>query len=331
METIIIVMVLVALSLMIFFDRKLHGKKDKSNSSYTPPPSSDNQTSAQNNNPPVYVREQEPLSNKIYIRGLYYNNVTIKDVGSFYGLAYAETNNIYDKYAVSIYRADGKKLGFAPAGTEDLHRYILDHGGKVRILGELYCPNYSERPDLIFGEFYVICEEGKKYFRWELPDKKHDDDDDDYDEDDDYEDNNYEDDDVQGNDYDNNINIRKNNHNDNYESEIPEEERIYKRPNLKSYPFYSNGTAPKGKFSGYAVPSEKFDFDIFNEDNVKIGEVCDLEYLYNTINKFDNGKVPVWGEIYDHKKHFTENLIYIPGRCTKNKIEKSKNEFFNEE
>lgn len=300
METIIIVMVLVALSLMIFFDRKLHGKKDKSNSSYTPPPSSDNQTSAQNNNPPVYVREQEPLSNKIYIRGLYYNNVTIKDVGSFYGLAYAETNNIYDKYAVSIYRADGKKLGFAPAGTEDLHKYILDHGGKVRILGELYCPNYSERPDLIFGEFYVICEEGEEYFRWELSGNKNDDDDDDDDND------------------------------DNEEFEIPEEERIYKRPNLKSYPFYSNGTAPKGKFSGYAVPAEKFDFDIFNEDNVKIGEVCDQEYLYNTINKFDNGKVPVWGEIYDHKKHFTENLIYIPGRCTKNKIEKSKNEFFEE-
>lgn len=300
METIIIVMVLAALSLMIFFDRKLHGKKDKSNSSYTPPPPSDNQTSAQNNNPPVYVREQEPLSNKIYIRGLYYNNVTVKDVGSFYGLAYAETNNIYDKYAVSIYRADGKKLGFAPAGTKDLHRYILDHGGKVRILGELYCPNYSERPDLIFGEFYVICEEGEEYFRWELSGNKNDDDDDD-------------------DDYD-----------DNEEFEIPEEERIYKRPNLKSYPFYSNGTAPKGKFSGYAVPSEKFDFDIFNEDNVKIGEVCDEEYLYNTINKFDNGKVPVWGEIYDHKKHFTENLIYIPGRCTKNKIEKSKNEFFEE-
>lgn len=300
MDTVIIVMILVALSLMIFFDRKLHGKKDKSNSSYTPPPSSDNQTSAQNNNPPVYVREQEPLSNKIYIRGLYYNNVTIKDVGSFYGLAYAETNNIYDKYAVSIYRADGKKLGFAPAGTEDLHRYILDHGGKVRILGELYCPNYSERPDLIFGEFYVICEEGEEYFRWELSGNKNDDDDDDDDND------------------------------DNEEFEIPEEERIYKRPNLKSYPFYSNGTAPKGKFSGYAVPAEKFDFDIFNEDNVKIGEVCDQEYLYNTINKFDNGKVPVWGEIYDHKKHFTENLIYIPGRCTKNKIEKSKNEFFEE-
>lgn len=110
--------------------------------------------------------------------------------------------------------------------------------------------------------------------------------------------------------------------------DVPEEERFYKKPNLKSYQFYSNETAIKGKFSGYAVLGDKFNFDIFNDDNIKIGEVFDEEYLYNTINKFDGGKVPVWGEIYDHKKEYTNNLVYIPGRCGKKKIEKSKNEFF---
>jgi hypothetical protein len=34
------------------------------------------------------------------------------------------------------------------------------------------------------------------------------------------------------------------------------------------------------------------------------------------------------GKIYDHKKEYTNNLVYIPGRCGKKKIEKSKNEFF---
>lgn len=115
-----------------------------------------------------------------------------------------------------------------------------------------------------------------------------------------------------------------------FHDDIPEDQRIYKKANLKSYQFFSNGIAKKGKFSGYAVLGKKFNFNIFNDDNVKIGEVYDEEYLYNTINMFDGGKVPVWGKIYDHNKDYTNNLVYIPGRCTKNKIEKSKNEFFEE-
>ena len=75
---------------------------------------------------------------KFSIHGISFCNIKISDIGDFEGYAKAELDNKYDKYAVSIFRDDGKRLGYAPGGSATLHSFIVDHGGKVYAYGDVY-------------------------------------------------------------------------------------------------------------------------------------------------------------------------------------------------
>lgn len=55
--------------------------------------------------------------------------------GKFNGYAVAETNNQYDKYAISIYDESGRKIGHLPKGNKKTHTYIQSQGGQVHAYG----------------------------------------------------------------------------------------------------------------------------------------------------------------------------------------------------
>lgn len=218
------------------------------------------------------------------IKGISYKNLTSKDVGVFQGYAVTEKNNLYDEYAVAIYRNDGKQLGYIPGSYMTLFEYITSKGGKVPAFGEVF---YADD-----GYYY-----GK-------------------------------------------VNVE---FNQNYRHDItPPSERKYASPNLKRYSMEiitPEADIQKGRFEGYAVlnNNEPNDFviDIFNNDSLLIGVVKNQEYLFNTIKEYDNEKVDVWGYFvtYVDKSNNSqtfEAFVYIPARCTANKIAKEKDKFKNQ-
>lgn len=71
---------------------------------------------------------------KVRIKGISFCNINRNDVGLFSGKAVAEINNEYDEYAIAIYK-NGKRIGYAPAGSFDVHGYILLRGGSVDAFG----------------------------------------------------------------------------------------------------------------------------------------------------------------------------------------------------
>ena len=269
-----IIILAIAAYLMIRFGRRNVNKDD--NSSYE-----------SSNDIHTYQRKPCESSNENYthqidpyefvdgyrnfpIKGIYYRNLSEKDIRDFDGVAVAEDNNPYDEFAVSIYNERGVHVGYAPGHYFSLHEYIRKQGGRVRAFGTIW------------------KEEGQFYGR---------------------------------------VNIQFNpNH---FGDDIPEEDRIYKKPNLKSYSLELSKPVHKGKFRGYAELGDPFNFLIYNEEKELIGQVSNEEYLYNTVKKYNDGKVEVWGNIVGIDECFG-NIVYIPARCSKNKIDKSRTEFEND-
>jgi hypothetical protein len=64
--------------------------------------------------------------------GMQYLHLENKDYGVNYGVAFAETDNKYDKYAISIrYSANEKTVAYLPRENKELHEYILSVGGQT--------------------------------------------------------------------------------------------------------------------------------------------------------------------------------------------------------
>lgn len=66
--------------------------------------------------------------------GMYYY-LNENNFGKFNGYAVAETNNQYDKYAITIYDESGHKIGHLPKGNKKVHSYIQSQGGQVHAYG----------------------------------------------------------------------------------------------------------------------------------------------------------------------------------------------------
>lgn len=81
------------------------------------------------------------------LKGIYYRKLSNRDMGLFYGYAMAESDNQYDKYAVSVYNERGVLVGYAPDGNYSLHEYILKHGGSVRAFGAIWKDEDDEDED----------------------------------------------------------------------------------------------------------------------------------------------------------------------------------------
>jgi|WetSurMetagenome_2_1015567.scaffolds.fasta_scaffold109652_1 hypothetical protein len=76
---------------------------------------------------------------KMPIVGMHYANVSLYEIGRFNGYAIAQTSNEYDPYAIAIFNDNGKRIGYTPAGQNELHDYIIEEGGKVHAYGYLAC------------------------------------------------------------------------------------------------------------------------------------------------------------------------------------------------
>lgn len=92
---------------------------------------------------PTDPRTSDPKLNKFNVMGLKYYNVSKSDVGRFSGYALAETDNAYDEFAVAFYKSNGKMIGHARRESDYLHKNIIEQGGKVDLLGEIYINQHT--------------------------------------------------------------------------------------------------------------------------------------------------------------------------------------------
>ena len=92
---------------------------------------------------PTDPRKNDPTLNKFNVMGLKHYDVSKRDVGRFSGYAIAETNNKYDKFAVAYYKSNGKMIGYARRETDYLHQGIIEQGGKVDLIGEIYINEHT--------------------------------------------------------------------------------------------------------------------------------------------------------------------------------------------
>lgn len=79
------------------------------------------------------------------IRGLNHAGITPGMVGRFYGRVRAHTNNAFDRYAVGVY-VGHRRVGFLPAGNEEVHKWLRARGGVADAIGFI-ARNYDEEED----------------------------------------------------------------------------------------------------------------------------------------------------------------------------------------
>ncbi|WP_428666544.1 hypothetical protein [Runella sp.] len=87
------------------------------------------------------------------IRGIRFReNITESDTGFFVGHAICE-DNYHDKYAVAIFRNDGKQLGYTPKNNKRLDDSIKKwHSGKILCWGIIGYDNYN---NIWGGDVYI--------------------------------------------------------------------------------------------------------------------------------------------------------------------------------
>lgn len=202
--------------------------------------------------------------------GIKYRNLDTRDYNEFEGYALAETDNQYDQFAVSIWRCDGRHLGYVPKGDRDLWTFISNYGGKVKAYGIIYLTSRGKEVGVVNVEFDDAS-------TWSTP----------------------------------------------------EEDRYFKSPNIKLCRLYAEYPSRflAGKFFGYAKLGDKFNIDIYDENNNKLGVVLHEEYIYNTAKKFNDEEFLVWG--YNKGGWFEYPYVYIPLKCGEKKIN-SEIDFFKE-
>lgn len=126
METFVFAIVVLTLVLVFFFT--IRNNRDKSQDiSYIP----------------TDPRESDPRLNKFNVMGVRHYNVSLKDIGRFSGYAISETNNKYDEFAVAFFKSNGVQIGHARRETDYLHRSILEQGGRLDLIGDIYLNTYT--------------------------------------------------------------------------------------------------------------------------------------------------------------------------------------------
>ena len=231
-----------------------------------------------NSLPPNFHQLEAEGFHSFELKGIYYQDLSDEDLGSFIGIAIAEKDNAYDEFAVMIakYISKGnyRKVGYAPGGYYSLHAYIEKYGLDSNIGKAVLAYGTIWKEDGRFG--------GRVNIQFD-PNHFHDD--------------------------------------------TPEEERIYETPNLKKYSMTISEKAVSGKFFGHAEVEDPFSFSIYDENGELIGKVSNEEYLYNTVKRFDGGKVECWGKIDSVDDEYAYHYVYIPGRCGAKRIANAKKKF----
>lgn len=303
MEIVIIIIAVAALLFFVFF-KALNDKEDKKEMPQQP--QSKIKTETEHNEESFVESEAEELNDKLdnilaqlrniipfdsykrpvngfinfKLRGAQYQDLSDEDLGDFAGIAVAQNDNIYDEYAVLILKYMGKgvyrKIGFAPRGNCELHRYIEQEGLDLTIgKSVLAYGTIWEKDDIFTGSVNIQFDPS-----------------------------------ILG------------------KSELESKEKtIYDSPHLKAHRLYITDKAVEGKFYGYAELGDKNDFLIYNSDNELVGKVRNEKTLYNTVKEFDGGSVEAWGYIGNTDTPKTHHIVYIPGKCSKESIEKAKAAF----
>lgn len=144
---IIVVLFIIYLSIIIqkYFRDKYEDKEDNSQKDFN---------KATDECPKNYVDDKWDLELrdgyiKTHIKGMYYQDLSIHDIGYFNGYSIIEKSDQDDLYAIAIYKDSGLHIGYAPKGNKKLYDYILTEGGKIHTYGYIA---YSEYDDRFFGE-----------------------------------------------------------------------------------------------------------------------------------------------------------------------------------
>ena len=98
--------------------------------------------------------------------GMQYLHLENKDYGVNHGVAVAETDNKYDKYAISIrYSANEKTVAYLPRENKQLHEYILSVGGQTSAAFKIWTRDGIKIYGLAYIEVkpYTTKEELKGY------------------------------------------------------------------------------------------------------------------------------------------------------------------------
>lgn len=93
--------------------------------------------------------------------GMGHRSIGASELGKFEGYAMAQTDNMYDPYAIAIHREDSVHVGFLERGNARLHRYITEQGGIVHCYGYIACGGLdgAGRPISFYAE---VCVETDK-------------------------------------------------------------------------------------------------------------------------------------------------------------------------
>lgn len=95
---------------------------------------------------------------KFTMVGMAHRSISARALGKFEGYAVAQTDNLYDKYAIAIFREDTKHVGFLRRGNVKLHHYIAKQGGMVHCYGYIACRKF-ERGRVLDGFYAEVCVE----------------------------------------------------------------------------------------------------------------------------------------------------------------------------
>ena len=103
----------------------------------------------------TYVKTISLYKRKGYVSrplvGMKYRNLSTSDLGKFEGYAWAENDNEFDDYAVSIVSAKGTRIGYIPRDDYEMHENITGNLGASHAYGYVA---YSES-DGYYGEVCI--------------------------------------------------------------------------------------------------------------------------------------------------------------------------------
>ena len=89
--------------------------------------------------------------------GMYYRGLGIRDIGKFEGYAEAQDDNPVDRFAVAIYREDGRQVGWLPRGDVQTHTMIKSRGGRVHCYGYIAIRGIGRDSREPIGFYAHIC------------------------------------------------------------------------------------------------------------------------------------------------------------------------------
>ena len=98
----------------------------------------------------VRTASATPPTFECSIKGINKSGIDDTFLGDHEGIAWAEDNNLYDPYAIGVY-VGRKRVGYFPAGSKDIHEYIMSRGGTIPVCISIY-EGYDDGHLFYFGK-----------------------------------------------------------------------------------------------------------------------------------------------------------------------------------